>query len=279
MRLSTLLLALAFSAATACAQKFVGGDISLLPEYEEAKAAYFDHSGSAIASPLEFFKEEGMNAMRLRLFVNPSQYSGSDKDPNACQDIEYVKQLGKRIKDAGFKLMLDFHYSDTWADPAKQWTPAEWVELSDTELYQKIYSYTKDALTQMVNAGATPDFIQPGNEISYGMLWGAYGTTESSLKKCYIGNSANWSRFTTLLTDAVKACREVCSEASIVLHPERVQQPDVLANFYAQMKNASVDYDIIGLSYYPYWHGALTVLENALKRMETDFADKDIMLV
>ena len=92
MRLSTLLLALAFSAATACAQKFVGGDISLLPEYEEAKAAYFDHSGSAIASPLEFFKEEGMNAMRLRLFVNPSQYSGSDKDPNACQDIEYVKR-------------------------------------------------------------------------------------------------------------------------------------------------------------------------------------------
>lgn len=279
MRLSTLLLALAFSAATACAQKFVGGDISLLPEYEEAKAAYFDHSGSAIASPLEFFKEEGMNAMRLRLFVNPSQYSGSDKDPNACQDIEYVKQLGKRIKDAGFKLMLDFHYSDTWADPAKQWTPAEWVGVSDTELYQKIYSYTKDALTQMVNAGATPDFIQPGNEISYGMLWGAYGTTESSLKKCYIGNSANWNRFTTLLTNAVKACREVCPEARIVLHTERVQQPDVLANFYAQMKNASVDYDIIGLSYYPYWHGALTVLENALKRMETDFADKDIMLV
>ena len=144
MRLSTLLFLLAFSASTAFAQKFVGGDISLLPEYEEAKAIYLDHSGSAIASPLEFFKDEGMNAMRLRLFVNPSQYSGSDKDPNACQDIDYVKRLGKRIKDAGFKLMLDFHYSDTWADPAKQWTPAEWVGFSDTELYQKIYAYTKD---------------------------------------------------------------------------------------------------------------------------------------
>ena len=279
MRLSTLLFLLALSAATACAQKFVGGDISLLPEYEEAKATYLDHSGSVIASPLEFFKAEGMNAMRLRLFVNPSQYSGSDKDPNACQDIDYVKRLGKRIKDAGFKLMLDFHYSDTWADPAKQWTPAEWVGFSDTELYQKIYAYTKDALKQMVDAGATPDFIQPGNEISYGMLWGAYGTAESSLKKCYIGNSANWSRFTTLLANAIKACREVCPEAKIVLHTERVQQPDVLANFYTQMKNASVDYDIIGLSYYPYWHGALTVLENALKRMEADFAGKDIMVV
>ena len=91
MRLSTLLLALAFSAATACAQKFVGGDIALLPEYEEAKAAYFDHSGSAIASPLEFFEEVCMNAIRLRLFVNPSQYSGSDKVPNFCQFLVYVK--------------------------------------------------------------------------------------------------------------------------------------------------------------------------------------------
>lgn len=78
--------------------------------------------------------------------------------------------------------MLDFHYSDTWADPAKQWTPAEWASLSDDQLYQKIYEYTKDVLTQMKDAGATPDMIQPGNEISYGMLWGAYGTVESSQK-------------------------------------------------------------------------------------------------
>ena len=123
-------------ATSASAQKFVGGDISLLPEYEKAKASYFDTKGNSISSPLEYFKQEGMNAMRLRLFVDPSKYTGKDKDANTCQDIEYIKPLAKRIKDAGFKLMLDFHFSDTWADPAKQWTPADWASLTDEQLYQ-----------------------------------------------------------------------------------------------------------------------------------------------
>ena len=264
---------------SAMAQKYVGGDISLLPEYINANATYYDSKGQRVTSPLQLFKDEGMNAMRVRLFVNPSQYTGSDKDPNACQDLEYVKKLGKQIKDAGFDLILDFHYSDTWADPAKQWTPAEWVNLSDEELYQKIYDYTKDALTQMCDAGATPDFIQPGNEISYGMLWGAYNASASSLKKCYMGNSANWSRFTTLLSNAIKACREVCPDAKVILHTERTQQTNVLTNFYNQMNNANIDYDIIGLSYYPSWHGNLSTLETALNALNSSFADKDIMIV
>jgi len=264
-------------ASGAQAQKYVGGDISLLPTNEAANPTWKDNSGKTISSTLDFFKQEGMNAMRVRLFVNPEKYTGSDKDANACQDIEYVKTLGKRIKDAGFKLMLDFHYSDTWADPAKQWTPAGWTSLSDAQLYQKIYEYTKDALQQMKAAGAAPDFIQIGNEISYGMLWGAYGT--SSPKKCYSGNTANWGRFTTLLMNAGKACREVCPDAKIILHTERASQPSVMTNFYNQMKSASVDYDIIGLSYYPIWHGNIATLENALNTLEKNFADKDIMIV
>lgn len=266
-------------ATTATAQKYVGGDISLLPEYENAHASYYDHDGNRISSPLSFFHEQGMNAMRLRLFVNPSLYNGSDKDPNACQDLEYIKPLAKRIKDSGMKLMLDFHYSDFWADPAKQWTPAEWASLSDNQLYQKIYDYTKDVLNQMVAAGATPDFIQTGNEISYGMLWGAYGTSESQLKKCYIGNSANWNRFTTLLSKAIGACREVCPQAKIILHTERVAAPDVLVNFYKEMADANIDYDIIGLSYYPYFHDGLHVIETAVSKLEESYGDKDIMIV
>lgn len=259
------------------AQKYVGGDISLLPTNEAANPTWKDGSGNTVSSPLELFRQAGMNAMRVRLFVNPEDYTGSDKDANACQDIEYVKVLGKRIKDAGFKLMLDFHYSDTWADPAKQWTPAGWASLGDVELYQKIYDYTKDALQQMTGAGAVPDFIQTGNEISYGMLWGAYGT--SSPKKCYAGSTANWERFTTLLKNAGKACREVCPDAKIILHTERAAQPDVLANFYNQMESASVDYDIIGLSYYPIWHKDIATLETALNTLESKFTDKDIMIV
>ena len=265
--------------SVASAQKYVGGDISLLPEYINANAKYYNYQGQSVSSPLQLFHDEGLNAMRVRLFVNPSDYTGSDKDPNACQDLEYVKSLGKQIKDAGFDLILDFHYSDTWADPAKQWTPAAWVSLTDEQLYDKIYEYTKDALTQMCDAGATPDFIQPGNEISYGMLWGAYNASASSLKKCYVNSSANWDRFTTLLENAIKACREVCPEAKVILHTERVQQTNVLSNFYTKMKNANIDYDIIGLSYYPAWHGNLATLESALNAMTTAFPDKDIMIV
>jgi len=261
----------------ASAQKYVGGDISLLPVNEAAGPTWKDRSGNAVSSPLELFRQEGMNAMRVRLFVSPEKYAGSDKDANACQDIEYVKTLGRRVKDAGFKLMLDFHYSDTWADPAKQWTPAEWAALGDEQLYQKIYGYTKDALMQMKAAGAEPDFIQTGNEISYGMLWGPYGT--AAPKKCYSGSAANWERFTTLLRNAAKVCREVCPDAKIILHTERVAQPSVLTGFYNRMKGASVDYDIIGLSYYPVWHKDLATLETALNTLEKTFADKDIMIV
>jgi arabinogalactan endo-1,4-beta-galactosidase len=257
------------------AQKYVGGDISLLPKYEAAGATYYDHNGTAVSAPLTFFKEQGMNAMRVRLFVDPSNETS---DANVCQDLAWVKTLGKRIKDAGFKFMLDFHYSDTWADPAKQWTPKDWASLSNADLYTKIYDYTKDVLTQLKAAGAEPDFIQTGNEISYGMLWGTSTTASTSLKKCYTSSTANWDYFTTLLTNACKACREVCPAAKIIIHTERVAKPDVLVAFYNKMATYGIDYDIIGLSYYPYFHGNLATLETAITDLEKDFS-KDIMIV
>lgn len=271
------------------AQKYVGGDISLLPKYEQAGAQYYEQDGKAIASPLTFFKQQGMNAMRLRLFVDPSKNTGVDKDANVCQDLEYVKTLGKRIKDAGFKLMLDFHYSDTWADPGKQWTPDAWKNLTDAQLQKKLYEYTKDVLQQMKAAGAEPDMIQTGNEITYGMLWGTRAAVgNNNTNRCWPSSStANWNRFTSLLKEATKACREECPAAKIIIHCERTsisQQRDnakyaALSNFYKQMKAANIDYDIIGLSYYPYFHGALSELEGAITLLEKDYADKDIMLV
>lgn len=276
----TFFIMLGMTALCCHAQRFLGGDISLLPTNETANPTWLDKDGKNIADILPFCNTEGMNAMRVRLFVNPSDYTGSDKDANACQDLEYVKALGKRIKDAGFKLMLDFHYSDTWADPEKQWTPKAWEGLNDEQLNTKIYDYTKDALQQMKAAGAEPDFIQTGNEISYGMLWGAYGASESALKKCYTSSSnANWTRFTTLLKNAGKACREVCPQAKIILHTERAAQTSVLTNFYNRMKTANVDYDIIGLSYYPIWHKDIATLETALNTLESNYPDKDIMIV
>ena len=269
-----ILAAMLMMASAVQAQKYVGGDISCLTDNESKKAQYLDYDGKACPA-LDLFKQEKLNAMRVRLFVNPSDYPNND--PNCCQTLDYVKALGKRIKDAGFKLMLDFHYSDTWADPAKQWTPKSWETLSDEELYTKIYDYTKDVLQQMKDAGATPDFIQTGNEISYGMLWGKEGS--SNLKKCYMGKDANWSRFTTLLKNAGKACREICPDAKIILHTERATQTNVLTNFYDRMKTDNVDYDIIGLSYYPIWHNTISTLETAIKILESRYTDKNIMIV
>ena len=259
--------------------KYVGGDISLLPSYTGHGALYYDTDGNLIDAPLTYFKELGMNAMRVRLFVDPSKASSDDKGQGVCQDLDYVKALGKEIKEAGMALMLDFHYSDSWADPAKQWTPDSWTGLSDDELYTRIYEYTKEALQQMKAAGATPDFIQTGNEISYGMLWGKMSDPANTLKKCYVNSDANWPRFTTLLKKAISACREECPQAKVVIHTERVAQNEVLKSFYDKMSSYGVDYDIIGLSYYPYYHGSLTVLEGALNKMEANFPEKEIMLV
>ena len=265
------------SVSPARAQKFVGGDISMLPKYEEAGVVYKDKDGHTVNDVISFFKSEGMNAMRVRLFVDPTK----DSDKAVCQDLAYVKQLGKRIKDAGLQLMLDFHYSDTWADPSKQWTPDAWKNLSDAELYEQVYSYTRDCLQQMVDAGATPDMIQTGNEISYGMLWGTKAAVGSNnTNRCFTNSSsANWTRFYNLLRQATKACREVCPSAKIILHSERTAAPGVLLDFFDRMQSNAIDYDIIGLSYYPEHHKTLGVLESTLSSVEQKQYGKDIMIV
>ena len=268
----TLLLIMLMASTTTFAQKYVGGDISMLTKYEDAGVVYKDKDGNAV-QPLTFFKEQGLNAMRVRLFVDPSL----DNDKAVCQDLEYVKALGKRIKDAGHKFMLDFHYSDTWADPGKQWTPDAWKTLNDEALATKLYEYTKNCLEALKAAGAEPDFIQTGNEISYGMLWGVAGTTAN---RCYTNSpEANWNRFFSLLNKAGAACREICPHAKIIIHSERVGAKNVLIDYFDRIKTASIDYDIIGLSYYPAYHGNLATLEGALRVLEERNYGKDIMIV
>lgn len=272
MKKTLFIMALIANTMTALSQKYVGGDISMLTKYEEAGVVYKDQSGNTV-QPLAFFKEQGLNAMRVRLFVNPNPTA----DKGVCQNLDYVKALGHRIKQAGLKLMLDFHYSDTWADPAKQWTPDAWKTLDDEALAEKVYEYTKDCMEQLKAAGAEPDLIQTGNEISYGMLWGVSGT---SANRCYTNSpTANWNRFFSLLRQAGKACREVCPDAKIIIHSERTPKTNVLTDYFDRMKNAEIDYDIIGLSYYPAYHGDLTTLENALKTLEDKAYGKDIMIV
>ena len=258
------------------AQRYVGGDISLLPQYEKYEVPYYDADSKKIDDVLQYLKSEavGWNALRVRLFVNPTP-SLDNNDPAICQDLDYVVSLGKRIKEAGFAFMLDFHYSDVWADPSKQWTPVEWQLLNDEQLQSKLYEYTKDCLTKLVEAGAAPDFIQTGNEISYGMLWGKKGTNAN---RCY-GDSpaANWNRFIALLKQATKACREVCPDAKVIIHTERTGTPESVMDFCKRI--ADVDYDIVGLSYYPFWHKNLETLSKTLNLLADNYPEKPVQIV
>ena len=270
--------------------RVVGGDISMLTKYESHQrmalrygvtwAHYYDMNGAVIDDVITWVKQQGWNAARVRLFVNPANASAEHKGQGVIQNLDTVKVLGRRIKAAGMRFMLDFHYSDTWADPSAQTTPAEWANLNDDELVTRVYEYTRDCLRVLKAAGATPDYIQTGNEISYGMLWGPAGTPQSQLKQCFTNSpEANWVRFANLLKAAGRACREECPNAKIILHTERVPRVNVLLNFYNQMNDRGVDYDIIGLSYYPYYHGSLATLATALNNVNNSYQDKEIMIV
>ena len=259
------------------AQKYVGGDISLLTKYEENGANYMDKDGKKITDLLAFLKEQGLNTMRVRLFVDPSLASANDKGEGVCQDIEYVKKLGKRIKDAGLRFMLDFHYSDTWADPGQQAPPQSWKAIN-TPAYEYIYTYTKESLKELVDAGATPDFIQTGNEISFGMLWDGCKVSANNAWTAYLDD--NWDTFSTALKNASRACREVCPEAKIIIHTEQcANNPTLDVAFFKRIKDHEVDYDIIGTSYYPYHKGPITNLDKGLTQLETNFPEKQIMVV
>ena len=146
--------------------RLVGGDISMLTKYEAhykmareryniSNVGYYDNSGTRIDELISWLKGQGWNAARVRLFVNPENASHEHMEQGVIQNLDTVKVLGRRIKEAGMKFMLDFHYSDTWADPASQYTPAAWASLDDDALVQQVYEYTRDCLRQLRHAVGT----------------------------------------------------------------------------------------------------------------------------
>ena len=276
MKIRTLLTGiLAFASICGSAQKYVGGDISMLTKYEEAGVIYKDKSGNTVADVLAFFKQEGLNSMRVRLFVDPSKASVTHQKEGVVQDLDYAIALGKRIKAAGLSFMLDFHYSDTWTDPGKHSTPSAWSSMTIAQITQQVYDYTKECLQKLSEAGAPPDFIQTGNEITYGMLWPTGHIYPAGGGQ----NGGTWENFTGYLASAIKACKEVCPSAQIVIQTEMSKASNV-TNFYKTLKDyTTVKYDIIGLSYYPDYHGSIDTFENVVKSLEKDYPDKKIMVV
>lgn len=223
----------------------LGIDASTYLEELEHGAKYYDN-GREI-DPLDAFINNGVNYMRIRLWNDPKSPNGEPYLAGNC-DIENYVKLGRLCKSKGYKLLLDFHYSDFWADPGKQMIPKAWSDYGIDEMCEAVYSFTKECLETTVREGVAPDMIQVGNEITNGILW-PVGKLEID------GKRGNYENFCRLIKAGCSACREVIPEAKLVLHLERSNDKTVYQEFYTEMKRAEVDYDIIGASYYPYWHG------------------------
>ena len=162
--------------------------------------------------------------------------------------------MGKRIKKAGMKFLLDFHYSDTWADPGKQFKPDAWLELSDEALEEKIYEYTRDVVQLLIKEGAAPDMIQIGNEINHGIIW-PDGAIQDD----------DYAPLAGLLRRAGDGVRDASKKKiPIMLHIACGGQNDESVHFLDKMQEEGVAYDVIGESYYPRWHGTLEELQDNL---------------
>ena len=247
----------------------IGADLSLVTKLQNAGALYRDFQGNNV-DVLPFFREKGFNYIRIRLFVDP------DLQSTACQDLNYVKDLSLKARNEGFKILLDYHYSDTWADPGKQYKPAAWTDLNADQLAQKVYSYTKETLLALVKAEAVPDMIQIGNEITNGMLW---DSARADVWSEQWNTPGRWSYFCRILSQASRACRETCPNAWVMIHTDRGGDRQTALKFHNQLDIHNVDYDIIGLSYYPFWHGPLSNLRSCLDGLQMNFPDKKVTLV
>lgn len=247
-----------------------GADFSSLAEVEKCGGKFYDEGETDAVKILSKF---GFNSARLRLWVNPYDENGESYGGGTC-DLETVKGLAKRAKENGMTFMLDFHYSDFWTDPSKQTLPKAWNKLGFEELKEKVYEYTASVLKSLQKDNLTPDFIQIGNEITAGMLWqhGKLIWDENAKKH------QGYDNLSELLKQGIKAAREVAPKAKIILHLEKSGNNALYREWFDEITVRGVDFDIIGVSYYPYWHGKLADAESNLKDMILRY-QKDIMVV
>ena len=224
----------------------LGIDVSTYLEELEHGAKYY--WGDIQIDPMDAFRENGVDWVRIRVWNDPRSEAGEPYLAGTC-DMDHYIRLATLAKSKGYKMLLDFHYSDFWADPGKQMIPKAWRGLDAEAMAQALYTFTKDCLLAAKAAGVAPEMIQVGNEITNGILW-PVGRLEQP-----DGTRGNYVNFCELVDAGCRACREVLPEAKIVLHLERSNDKAVYQEFFSEMERAGIDYDVIGASYYPYWHG------------------------
>jgi len=228
--------------------RILGADISFLPQMEERGSKFYINGKEQ--DVVQALADHGFNYIRLRIFVNPENEKGYAPGKGFC-GLEQTKQMALRVKNAGMKLLLDFHYSDYWADPQQQYKPKAWENLSFDELRKTLSQYTKDVLLALKEQGTLPAMVQIGNEINHGMVWPE-------------GYIANPDQLAELLKAGTEAVREVDPAIIIMMHLALGGQNDEATFWLDNMIGRGVTFDIIGLSYYPRWHGTLDDLQKNL---------------
>jgi beta-galactosidase len=240
----------------------IGADISFLPQLEERGIKFSDRGVQKDA--IQILKEHGFNYIRLRIFNNPAADSGYSPKKGFC-DLAHTKEMAKRIKAAGMKFLLDFHYSDYWADPGKQYKPAAWKGLNFSQLKDSVYGFTRRVMTELKAQGTTPDMVQVGNEINHGMIWPE-------------GHVAHFDSLAQLFKAGSDAVLSVDPSVAIMLHIALGGQADESVFFLDNMQARGVSFDVIGQSYYPKWHGTLSDLQHNLTDLVRRY-NKDVVVV
>jgi arabinogalactan endo-1,4-beta-galactosidase len=239
-----------------------GADISFTLQ-EEAIGTKLRSATGHPDLPIErILADSGATIARLRVWVNP---------PPGYSDQASLLTLARRIHTAGLELLLDFHYSDFWADPSAQTTPAAWARESLDQLTRTVHDYSRHVVDTLVSQGTPPRIVQIGNEVSNGMLWPA-GRVHSA------GETADWSNFGALLRSGISGVRAALPSAQTMLHIQCTQPTSTGVSTVRSILGEGVDFDILGLSYYPFWHGPLTALRDMLIELEKEFG-KDLMVV
>ena len=237
-----------------------GMDASCVPSLEAGGVKYYDFEGKE-KDVYEILSENGINYIRVRIWNDPFDKDGNGYGGGNC-DIDNAVEVGKRATRYGLKLLVDFHYSDFWADPSKQMAPKAWVGMSIEEKAEALYQYTKECLEKLTDAGVDVGMVQIGNETNGAMC----GENSTAL--------GGWKRITDLMSAGAKAVREVCPDALVVVH---FANPEKVTNYESYSKNLEyygVDYDVFASSYYPFWHGTLENLAKVLGNVATTYGKK-----
>lgn len=233
----------------------MGMDASCVPSLEASGVKYYDHNGTE-KDVYEILSQNGINYIRVRVWNDPFDANGNGYGGGNC-DIENAIEIGKRATAYGLKLLVNFHYSDFWADPAKQMVPKAWVGMKIDEKSEALYNYTKECLVALSEAGVDVGMVQIGNETNN-----------------YMCGEKSWANIAQLMNAGSKATREVFPHALVAVHFANPEKVTNYKNYAYYLAAQQVDYDVFASSYYPYWHGTLDNLTSLLNEISKTYGKK-----